>query len=89
MMSLVTVFPVITAFQYWCDRQQLWKAVITGNTVTRLIIPIRGRSKNHLKKARGEIWPKRNERRNNTHKKRKKKPTKMRTRLESNNIHRK
>ena len=25
----------------WCDRQQLWKAVITGDTVTRLIIPIR------------------------------------------------
>ena len=53
----------------WCDRQQLWKAVITGNTVTRLIIPIRGRGKNHLKKARGEIWPKRSERRNNTKKK--------------------
>ena len=50
----------------WCDRQQLWKAVITGDTVTRLIIPIRGRGKNHLKKARGEIWPKRSERRNNT-----------------------
>ena len=29
----------------WCDRQQLWKAVITGYTVTRLIIPIRGRRK--------------------------------------------
>ena len=29
----------------WCDRQQLWKAVITGDTVTRLIIPIRGRCK--------------------------------------------
>ena len=29
----------------WCDRQQLWKAVITGDTVTRLIIPIRGRGK--------------------------------------------
>ena len=27
------------------DRQQLWKAVIAGNTVTRLIIPIRGRGK--------------------------------------------
>ena len=26
----------------WCNRQQLWKAVITGNMVTRLIIPIRG-----------------------------------------------
>ena len=26
----------------WCDRQQLWKAVITGDTVTRLSIPIRG-----------------------------------------------
>ena len=29
----------------WCDRQQLWKAVITGDTVTRLSIPIRGRGK--------------------------------------------
>ena len=29
----------------WCDRQQLWKAVITGDTVTRLGIPIRGRGK--------------------------------------------
>ena len=29
----------------WCDRQQLWKAVVTGDTVTRLIIPIRGRGK--------------------------------------------
>ena len=27
----------------WCDKQQLWKAVITGDTVTRLSIPIRGR----------------------------------------------
>ena len=44
----------------------LRKAVITGDTVTRLTIPIRGHGKNHLKKARGEIWPKRNERRNNT-----------------------
>ena len=24
----------------WCDRQQLWKAVITEDTVTRLSIPI-------------------------------------------------
>ena len=47
----------------WCDRQQLWKAVITEDTVTRLSIPIRGHDKNHLKKARGEIWPKRSERR--------------------------
>ena len=29
----------------WCDRKQLWKAVITGDTVTRLSIPIRGRGK--------------------------------------------
>ena len=29
----------------WCDRQQLWKAVIPGDTVTRLSIPIRGRGK--------------------------------------------
>ena len=27
----------------WCDWQQLWKAVITGDTVIRLSIPIRGR----------------------------------------------
>ena len=45
----------------WCDRQQLWKIVITGDIVARLSIPIRGRSKNHLKKASGEIWPKRGE----------------------------
>ena len=31
--------------------------LITVDTVTRLSIPIRGRVKNHLKKARGEIWP--------------------------------
>ena len=62
MMSLVTVSPVITAFHSCC----LSHHVITGDTVTRLIIPIRGRGKNHLKKARGEIWPKRSERRNNT-----------------------
>ena len=29
----------------WCDRQQLWKAVITRDTVSRLSIPIRGCSK--------------------------------------------
>ena len=28
-----------------CDRQQLWKAVIIGDTVTRPCIPIRGRGK--------------------------------------------
>ena len=28
----------------WCDRQ-LWKAVITGDTVRRLSIPIRGHGK--------------------------------------------
>ena len=49
----------------WCDRQQLWKAVITGDTVTRFSIPIEV-AVNHLKKARGEIWPKRSESRNNT-----------------------
>ncbi len=30
---------------FFCDRQQLWKAVITGDTVTRLSIPILGRGK--------------------------------------------
>ena len=39
----------------------MWGAVITGDTVTRLSIPIRGRGKNYMKKARGEIWPKRSE----------------------------
>ena len=29
----------------WCDRQQLWKGVIIGETVTRLSIPVRGRGK--------------------------------------------
>ena len=28
--------------QTWCNRLQLWKAVITGDTVTRLSILIRG-----------------------------------------------
>ena len=49
----------------WCDRQQLWKAVITGDTVTRLSIPIRGRGKITWRRPEG-IWPKRSERRNNT-----------------------
>ena len=38
-------FCVVSSFTTWCDRQQLWKAVITGDTVTRLSIPIRGRGK--------------------------------------------
>ena len=54
------------AFFTWCDRQQLWKAVITGDTVTRLSIPIRGRGKKSPEEARVEIWPKLSERRNNT-----------------------
>ena len=29
----------------WCNRQYLWKAVITGDMVTRLSIPIQGRGK--------------------------------------------
>ena len=32
-----------TCSKTWCDRQQLWKVVITGDTVTRLSIPIQGR----------------------------------------------
>ena len=35
---------------YW---QQLWKAVITGDTVTRLIISIRGRGKSP---EEGQRW---------------------------------
>ena len=43
MLSLVTVY----------DKQQLWKAVITGDTVTRLSIPIRGRRKSP---EEGQKW---------------------------------
>ena len=54
MMSFITVFPVITPFHsclshHVFDQVNLWPAwvgfVITGNTVTRLIIPIRSRGK--------------------------------------------
>ena len=41
------------AFFTWCGRQQLWKALITGDTVTRLSIPIRGRSKSP---EEGQRW---------------------------------
>ena len=37
----------------WCDRQQLWKAVITGDTVTRLSIPIRSHGKSP---EEGQRW---------------------------------
>ena len=37
----------------WCDRQQLWNAVITGDMVTRRIIPLRGRSKSS---EEGQRW---------------------------------
>ena len=37
----------------WCDRQQLWKAVITGDMVTRLSIPIRGCGKSP---EEGQRW---------------------------------
>ena len=36
-----------------CDRQQLWKALITGDTVTRLSIPIQGRGKSP---EEGQRW---------------------------------
>ena len=39
----------------WCDRQQLWKAVITGDMVTRLSIPIRGRGKSPEEGQRGNL----------------------------------
>ena len=45
----------------WCDRQQLWKAVITGDTVTAFLSEV---MVNHLKVARGEICLKRNEKNN-------------------------
>ena len=37
----------------WCNRQQLLKAVITGDTVTRLSIPIRGHGKSP---EEGQRW---------------------------------
>ena len=57
----------------WCDRQQLWKAVIIGDTVTRLIIPIRGHGKSP---EEGQRW---NLAETYWKKKQHKKPTKMRT----------
>ena len=42
---------------------QLWKAVITGDTVRRLTF-LSEVAVNHMKKARGEIWPKRSEKKN-------------------------
>ena len=43
----------------WCDRQ-LWKAVITGDTVTRLSIPIRGRGRRPEVKFGRNVVKKRN-----------------------------
>ena len=37
----------------YCVRQQLWKAAITGDTVTRLSIPMRGRGKSP---EEGQRW---------------------------------
>ena len=89
MISLVTVFPVITAFHSCClshhvfDQVNLWPAWVgfetaifwqcsLGTVETERIYPLRHgprRSrKNHLKKARREMWLKRSERRNNTKK---------------------
>ena len=42
-----------TSSKTWCGRQQLWKAAITGDTVTRLGIPIRGRGKSP---EEGQRW---------------------------------
>ena len=67
MLSLVTVSPVITAFHSCClshqvfDQVNLWLAWVGFVGFTEVAV-------NHLKKARGEIWPKRSERRNNTKK---------------------
>ena len=42
----VNLWPTWVGFETTIfNRQQLWKAVITGDTVTRLSIPIRGRGK--------------------------------------------
>ena len=58
----------------WCDRQQLRKAVITGDTVTRLSIPIRGRSKITWRKPEVKFGRNVVKRRNNTKKTFKKLP---------------
>ena len=68
--------PEVYLVKTWCDRQQLWKAVITGDTVTRLSIPIRGRGK--ITWRRSEVKFDRNVVKEETTTK-KKKTTKMRT----------
>ena len=45
--------PRFTWSKTWCDWQQLWKAVINGDTVTRLSILIRGRGKSP---EEGQMW---------------------------------
>ena len=57
MLSLVTVSPVITAFHSCC----LLLGIRLQDSVFLSEVAV-----NHLKKARGEIWLKRSERRNNT-----------------------
>ena len=49
------------------DRQQLWKAIITGDTVIRLSIPIRGRGKSPEEGQRwnlAETWWKKKQHKN-------------------------
>ena len=76
-MSLVTVSPVITAF-HSCCLSQLWTTTMKGSNYWGYGLQdssfLSEVAVNHLKKAIGEISPKRSERRNNT-----KKTTKMRT----------
>ena len=43
LLNLRIFYLFIADFKTGCDRQQLWKAVIMGDTVTRLSISIRDR----------------------------------------------
>ena len=46
----------VTLSKTWCDRQQLWKAVITGLQESAFLSEV---AVNHPKMARGDTWPKR------------------------------
>ena len=85
---VITAFHSCRLSHHIFDQENLWPAWVgfettifwqcsSGTVETQRLYPLRHGTwrvaVNHLKKARGEIWPKRSERRNNT------KTTKMRT----------
>ena len=87
MLNLVSVSPVITAFHSCClshhvfDQINLWPSWIGIETaIFWQCSPRTEVAVNHLKKARGEIWPKRSENNNNN------KTTKMRTKVRNKKI---